>query len=112
MANAIFRPISKIFRNMAWTSGNGETLLRLQEDGNFVVYRNGKPAWQAEGVYPYGESAVMQQDGNLVVYDASQTAVWASNTSGKPGAELAIQDDGNVVIYYQGKAIWHTNTAG
>lgn len=112
MANATFRPPSTIYRNMAWTSGDGNTLLRLQEDGNFVVYRNGKAAWQADGVYPYGEKAIIQQDGNLVVYDASNTAVWASNTSGNAGAELVVQDDGNVCIYYQGKAIWHTNTAG
>ncbi|GAA0453451.1 MULTISPECIES: hypothetical protein [Streptomyces] len=112
MANASFPAESRISRNMAWTSGNGSTLLRLQEDGNFCVYRNGKAAWQGEGAYPRGDYAVMQNDGNLVVYTSDQQPVWASETHGNPGAELVVQDDGNVVIYHEGKAIWHTNTAG
>ncbi|QDQ15629.1 hypothetical protein [Streptomyces spectabilis] len=106
-------PSSTIHRNMAWTSGTGRTLLRLQEDGNFVVYRDSveKPVWSPD-TRPDGYRAVLQGDGNLVVYAQDDRPVWASNTSGRHGAVLSVQDDGNVCIYYQGQPIWCTETAG
>ncbi|MEU6114351.1 hypothetical protein ABZ840_07395 [Streptomyces sp. NPDC047117] len=112
MANADFRPRTLIGRNQAWTSGDGNTLLRLQEDGNFVLYRNGKAAWQAENVYPNGETAALETNGDFAVYDASGSRLWHSDTGGNDDAQLSVQDDGNVVIYANGRAIWHTKTAG
>ncbi|MEU7584341.1 hypothetical protein AB0B50_42940 [Streptomyces sp. NPDC041068] len=113
MANADFQPRTAIRRNQAWTSGDGDTLLRLQEDGNFVVYRNGKAAWQAEGVYPNGDTAAFETDGVLAVYNATGKRIWNSDTAGNFGATLSVQDDGNIVIYDStGKPIWATNTSG
>ncbi|KAA6222293.1 hypothetical protein CP973_10340 [Streptomyces albofaciens JCM 4342] len=112
MANADFQPRTFIRRNQAWTSGNGETLLRLQEDGNFVAYRDGKASWQADGVYPNGDTAAFEMDGDLVVYDSSGRQIWHSDTGGNHGAKLSVQDDGNIVIYNASdKPIWATNTA-
>ena len=113
MANAEFNagtPQARIYRNMAWTSGNGRTVLRMQEDGNFVLYKDGKPAWQGDGAYPHGQYAIIQSDGNLVVYADGDKPVWASDTGGSPGATLAVQDDGNVCLYHQGRPIWATQT--
>ncbi|MFF4406073.1 hypothetical protein ACFY2W_09590 [Streptomyces sp. NPDC001262] len=115
MANADFPAGSRMTHNMAFTSGSGNTLLRLQEDGNLVVYKvtgEPKPAWQAENAWHQGYEAIMQEDGNFVLYNRDRRAVWASNTSGHPGAVLVVQDDHNVVIYSKGQAIWQTNTAG
>ncbi|HZG06219.1 MAG TPA: hypothetical protein VE546_22050 [Streptomyces sp.] len=112
LANADFPRGTTFCRNTALTSGNGRTLLRLQEDGNLVVYRDGRPVWQAPGAWSRGNCAVFQEDGNFVLYDAGGTAVWHSNTW-RQGQTLSVQDDGNVVIYdASGRAVWHTNTAG
>jgi hypothetical protein len=110
MSDAKFDTGAELFRNYAWTSGNGRALLRLQEDGNFVLYKDGKAAWQAKNAYPAGYHAIFQDDGNLVVYDEGKEPLWASNTEKNRGAILAVQDDGNVVIYQNGKTIWATNT--
>lgn len=55
----------------------------------------------------------MQADGNLVVYDSGDEATWASDTNGKGEApyKLKMQDDGNLVIYdSQKEVIWASNT--
>ncbi|KAF4406879.1 MULTISPECIES: hypothetical protein [Streptomyces] len=111
MANGDFARGTTICKNMALTSGNGRTVLRLQEDGNLVVYRDGRPVWQAPNAWSRGNCAVFQNDGNFVLYDAGGNPVWASGTW-RQGQTLSVQDDGNVVIYdARGRAVWHTNTA-
>lgn len=50
----------------------------------------------------------MQDDGNFVLYDGAGMARWASGTAGNPAAYLAVQDDGNVVIYRpDGEGVWN-----
>ncbi len=106
----IIWPRATLTKNHAWTSGNGRTVLRMQEDGNFVLYKDGRAAWQAKDVWPNGDTAVFQEDGNFVVYDRGGNPLWASGTWHK-GAYLAIQDDGNVVIYDSNhNPVWATNT--
>jgi len=54
----------------------------------------------------------MQSDGNLVVYSTGDEAMWNTGTSGHPNAFLKFQDDGNLVIIKEnGKdVIWQTGT--
>ncbi|GAA2253312.1 hypothetical protein GCM10010430_41340 [Kitasatospora cystarginea] len=105
-----FYPPATLNKNQAWTSGNGRTVLRVQEDGNFVLYKDGRPAWQAPGAWPNGNAAVMQEDGNFVLYDRNGHPLWASNTWHR-GAYVAVQDDGNVVVYdHNNRPVWATNT--
>ena len=55
----------------------------------------------------------MQEDGNLVVYDTNDEPTWASDTSGNDNGpfRLIVQEDGNAVIYDKDSApIWATNT--
>ncbi|MGK4579257.1 hypothetical protein [Kitasatospora sp. HPMI-4] len=105
-----FYPPATLYKNQAWTSGNGRTVLRVQEDGNFVLYKDGRPAWQAPNAWPNGNAAVMQEDGNFVLYDAGGHALWASGTWHR-GAYLSVQDDGNVVVYdHNNRPVWATNT--
>ncbi|GGZ82889.1 hypothetical protein [Streptomyces subrutilus] len=97
-------------RNQAWTSGNGRTALRVQSDGNVVVYKDNRPAWQAPNVYPNADHLVMQEDGNFVIYNRSGQPIWAAGTWHK-GRYLAVQDDGNVVVYNSSnQPVWATNT--
>ena len=96
--------------NVAWTSGNGRAILRLQEDRNLVLYKDNQAAYAAPNAWSRGNTAIMQDDGNFVLYDENGEPVWASNTGGNPGAYLAVQDDGNVVVYQDGSPLWATNT--
>jgi hypothetical protein len=113
MTDSIWTQGSSLGINEGWTSGNGRAILRLQEDGNLVLYKNSKAVWQAPHAVNLGDHARMQDDGNFVLYDRHKETVWASNTSAYPGAYLAIQDDGNVVIYDKHRQPrWTTNTAG
>ncbi|MFJ2913491.1 hypothetical protein ACIO8F_29610 [Streptomyces sp. NPDC087228] len=97
-------------KNQAWTSGNGRTILRVQSDGNVVVYKDNRPAWQAPNVYPNADHLVMQEDGNFVIYNRAGKAIWAAGTWHK-GRYLAVQDDGNVVVYNNAnQPVWATNT--
>jgi hypothetical protein len=106
----IIWPPATICKNQAWTSGNGRAVLRMQEDGNFVLYKDGRPVWQAPNTWSRGNCAVFQKDGNFVVYDSSGNPVWAAGTWHK-GGYLAVQDDGNVVVYDNaGRPVWATNT--
>ncbi|KAK1297904.1 hypothetical protein QJS10_CPB14g01188 [Acorus calamus] len=53
----------------------------------------------------------MQNDGNLVIYAAGGRAVWASNTNiGTGNYFCALQNDRNVVIYVGRRPIWATGT--
>lgn len=85
--------------------------LRMQTDGNFVLYdENNKPRW-ATMTFGSNYHAVFQADGNLVVYTSGNQPVWASQTEGHDGAILRLQGDGNMVIYSGGStAIWASNT--
>ena len=105
LAGSVLAPL-----NVAWTSGNGRAILRLQEDRNLVLYKDNQAAYQAPNAWSRGNTAIMQDDGNFVLYDENGEPVWASNTGGNPGAYLAVQDDGNVVVYQGGSPLWATNT--
>ncbi|MGW1195500.1 hypothetical protein ACWD4B_06510 [Streptomyces sp. NPDC002536] len=113
MADAKFPAGTRIVQNQALTNGRGDSSLRLQEDGNFVLYQEDKPTWQAENVYPNGREALFAYDGNLIVFDEDQNVVWESGTGSEDnrGSVLALQDDHNLVIYNRdGRPVWATGT--
>jgi Transglycosylase SLT domain len=87
--------------------------LRMQGDGNLVLYANQNvPLWASNTNAP-GAYAVMQGDGNLVIYQqrgSDRTAVWSSGTAGRGRSSLVMQSDGNLVIYGSGGATWSSNT--
>jgi hypothetical protein len=96
--------------NQGLLSPDTQSTLKLQSDGNLVLYSNFKPAWATYNFNPAASLLVMQGDGNLVEYDKSGNPVWSSSTSGS-GNHLELQTDGNLVIYSgTGQPLWFTST--
>jgi hypothetical protein len=80
------------------TSCNGQYILKLQSDGNLVLYHGSRARWATGVGWGGGAYIQMQPDGNLVEYTSDHRPIWASGSS-SPGAQLLVQDDGNMVIY-------------
>jgi hypothetical protein len=80
-------------------SGDGTWFLRMQVDGNLVLYQNGTARW-ATGTHNHpGAKVIMQTDGNLVVYDANGTTpLWSSKTYGSAADRLVLYDNGDLVL--------------
>jgi hypothetical protein len=92
-------------------STNRSYELRLQADGNLVLYRtrDWRALWSSKTQGHAVSALFMQVDGNLVLYSGAE-AVWSSKTYGPAISYLVVQDDGNVVIYRQGPVAWNTAT--
>lgn len=57
--------------------------LKLQSDGNLVMYSTDKRAVWSSGSASQGQGPyflIMQNDGNLVIYDRNSKAIWHSNS--------------------------------
>jgi lysophospholipase L1-like esterase len=54
----------------------------------------------------------LEADGNLVLYSSLGTKTWQSRSGGHQNAHLFVQGDGNMVIYDDNGPIWNTGTAG
>ena len=94
-------------------SPGGGMELRLQPDGNLVLYHGTTPLWNTWTNGAKGQSLVMQADGNLVYQGTDSKPLWNAGTNGHPGASLAVQDDGNLVVYTPDHhAIWSSQTNG
>lgn len=89
-------------------SPGGRYWLRMQADGNFVVYDGTTALWSTG---TSGDNfAILQTDGNLGVYPrAGGSAVYNAGVV-SPGAVLKVQDDSNVVIYQGATAVWSWRT--
>lgn len=99
------------------TSGNfllspdRHSILKLQFDGNLVLYRNLKPVWHTRTNGTKANKLAMQGDGNLVLYDSSNRVLWHSHTYGNVGAYVTTQTDGNLVVYNSSDVpLWSTNS--
>jgi len=96
------------------SSPNGMYELRVQGDGNLVIYRvtsSVVPIW-ATGTNRFRDVWLGNQgDGNLVLYAPGPRPVWASGTNGRPASNLFMQNDGNLVLRAPGNVpIWATGT--
>lgn len=94
-------------------SCNGRFELRVQGDGNMVLYRNGvTPVWNTPGTWGRAVSHLaMQGDGNLVLYGPSGNALWVAGGTWSPrpmSNVLQVRDDGNLVVFNGFYALWQT----
>jgi hypothetical protein len=112
------------------TGGHPDGELRVQDDGNVVIYtRDGRPIWATHTVYhtleapshldpmqnlssPNGRYRLrLGGDGNLVIYDEhAGRPIWATHTAGcggDNGARAALQNNGRLVVATKaGHACW------
>jgi hypothetical protein len=109
MSNTL-NPGKTLNKNESLTSTNGKYALKMQADGNLVLYKGTQVLWSSKTNHTDADHATMQADGNFVVYDAGNTPHWASGTNGKNNNPyLILQDDGNLVIYYTAPS-WASGT--
>jgi len=78
-------------------SNNARFVLRMQNDGNLVLYKVDHYHWKwqthTSRYRNYGPFRfVVQEDGNMVLYDKDNTVRWASNTVQEP-KEVEVEDD-------------------
>ncbi|MFT4123290.1 MAG: hypothetical protein QM635_05620, partial [Microbacteriaceae bacterium] len=89
-------------------SPNGKYTLKMQSDGNLVLYNTSSIAlWASATNGSAADHVTMQRDGNLVLYTASGSAKWASNTAGNSGSNtLQLRNDGTIVVRHGDDATW------
>lgn len=94
---------SQLNINEALVSANGWFTARMQNDGNFVVYKKPVPAaqnyvWDTKSNRQEGDySLVMQNDGNLVIYNnavarndyAGGSVLWSTDTHARGSVDSA-----------------------
>jgi len=90
-------------------SPNGQYELRMQTDGNLVLYQQSQnnPIW-ASNTAVAGDYATLQTNGNLIV-NGPAGAAWQSGTTSATNPLLALQSDGNLVVYGP-NAVWASNS--
>jgi hypothetical protein len=88
-------------------SANGQYTLILQEDGNLVIYTQGRATWDSKTAGKAVSHAILQSDGNFVIY-GYPNAIFDTGTTGWINPFLVMQDDGNLVLYGW-KAAWDSN---
>jgi hypothetical protein len=87
-------------------SENGAYELRMQTDGNLVLYRQGTPVWSPNTWGNPGAYTVMQTDGNLVIYKGT-TPLWHTNTYRSAADRLVLFDDGRLELHTTaGQLVW------
>lgn len=104
-------PRTQIQTGQTIASPDGRLFLRLQGDGNLVLYdAQRRPVWATNSFGSGTFTFVMQNDGNLVLYNHTMTPVWWSNTFGYNNY-FSVQSDGNLVVYSAGGTpLWTSNT--
>jgi len=93
-------------------SPNGKYTLKMQTDGNLVLYCNDNALWSSDTSDETVAGGLMfQTDGNLVLYSPDHTALWDSDSYDKGVTSMVLQDDGNFVLYTDNReAIWDSGT--
>ncbi len=104
---------TNLFTGQSLDTADRKYHLKLQGDGNLVLYSPTRAIWQSGTAGKAAAFLSTQSDGNLVLYDTTGKPLWNSGTSGRGAASLLIQQDGNLVLYNSnGGATWSTATAG
>jgi hypothetical protein len=97
----ILAPENSIFSPIGWFD------LRMQGDGNLVLYAPGhNPIWESDTEGHSGASLVQQETGALDVVAPDGAILWTSGTSA-PNAVTFVSDDGHFGVYdVSEKTLW------
>lgn len=81
---AVYNTDSLLWSAGTNATGTGDRYLKVQPDGNIVVYTSNGQAlwslWSNLGTNNKAYKLVMQNDGNLVAYDSNGSAIWSIGT--------------------------------
>lgn len=89
----LIMPNRSYYTGSYWFSSNFKYYLKMQSDGNLVIYnRKDKALWSSKTNGNPGAILCMQSDGNLVIYDTKDNPIWSSKTHGNPGAYAGLTD--------------------
>lgn len=92
------------------TSKDGRFALKVQQDGNLVLWFGSTPLW-ASGTAT-GRSVYLHNNGDLVsLTDPAGSPLWFLPPAGGTGV-LILQNDGNLVLKTSsaGSVVWQSNT--
>lgn len=109
---------SELSAGQSLESPDARCSLSMQDDGNLVLKWRERVLWNTKTAGTTDTRLRLQSDGNLVVYgkkDGVEKALWQSGTSGaKRETRLVCQSDGNLVLLEvsgaERKVIWSTET--
>jgi hypothetical protein len=101
--------------NSKYFSDNGQIFLKIQEDGNLVLYKiennNDIPSWASQtygkGNNPY--MLVIEKCGDLIVYDSNWTIIWMADFEKNENLPytLEISDEGIMELKdFMGNLMW------
>jgi len=107
--------------NSPYFSEDGKYFLRMQDDGNLVIYEtnvktdlyNDRPVWHS-GTYSKGSQPymlVIENDGEMIIYDEKWNSFWKTETSGKgiQPYNLVLGNDGILkLLDSKGDCLWKT----
>jgi|SRR5579859_7192136 len=97
------------------TSSDGRFNLKLQDDGNLVLYDpHSRPLWESGTAgHPDVSSLTMEPDGYLILRENTSQEYWrSSSTGGASHPTFLVQSDGNLVLLSDDeKPYWHSNSA-
>ncbi|MDT8716167.1 C40 family peptidase [Clostridium sp. 19966] len=97
------------------TSYNGEYTLRIQQDGNLVIYdKNNNPVW---ATYSYSDKnftdnkLVLSENGNLTVTGQNSQVLWQSATGKVTNNSfyLKLDNNGDLRLFENNNMIWNSN---
>ncbi len=97
-------------------SDNETYILRLQTDGNLVLFERTPlqeiPLWASKTVGQSVHCLMMELSGNLSLYSTASKLLWSTATDSYPQAYLRITDQGEAVVFSsQGVPLWRSSTA-
>ena len=92
-------------------STDGRFDLKMQNDGNLVLYHGSTALWDSGTWGNPGAFLSMQNDGNLVIYTTNGTPIWSRGCC-VGGTRLVVQNDANVVMYQPNGGVSWARTWG
>ncbi|WP_326559750.1 GDSL-type esterase/lipase family protein [Micromonospora sp. NBC_01796] len=91
-------------------SCDGQFQLRLQSDGNLVLYQGTAVLWSTGTAGRAVAQAALRSDGDLTLTGSTGETIWRTATAGQSDTVFYVQGDGNLVIYSAGRPIWSSGT--